>query len=394
MRRPTLRPFALILGCLAAALPAAAQDYWPTGGWRASAPEAQGLDPGALSAFDAELAAGKHGYVDSMLVIRNGHVVFERAYRHDYDRLFAGRDQTRGPYNYYDPDWHPYYRRGELHTMQSVSKSVTSALIGIAIRQRGIPGVDAKVLPYFDGFRIPDRDPRREAMTIRDLLTMTAGIKWDESTVTYTDPANSCAQMEQSRDWIQYVLDQPMAGQPGARFVYNSGATQLLSYILKKATGREAHQFAAERLFTPLGIKTHFWKTTPLGLADTEGGLYLTPRDLAKIGYLYLNDGIWEKRRLLPEGWVAASVAPAVTISETSPRRYGYKWWLLPNGSGGYAWLANGYGGQYLIVVPEQRLIAVFTGWNIYDRPALNPQLALDRVLAAIKGASRTRAAS
>jgi len=364
---------------------AGVQEYWPTTAWRTATPSSQGMDADALGAFDAEIAAGRHGYVDGMLVVRNGFVVFERSYRHDYDALFQGKDQRRGPYNYYDPDWHPYYQRGDLHTMQSVSKSVTSALVGIAIRGRRIPGIDARVMPYFTGFRTPDRDRRRDAMTLRDLLTMTAGIEWDESSVPYTDPANDCARMEQSRDWIQYVLDQPMAEEPGSRWVYNSGATQLLSYILKVATGREAHQFAADELFGPLGIRRYHWKTTPLGLADTEGGLYLTSRDLAKIGFLYLHDGVWDGRRILPEGWVAASVAPVVKISDSTPRRYGFKWWLLPNGSGGYAYAANGYGGQYLIVVPEQQLIAVFTGWNIYDRPALSPQLALDRVLGAVR---------
>jgi CubicO group peptidase (beta-lactamase class C family) len=359
--------------------------YWPTRGWRTSSPAGQGLDPAPLSAFDTELAAGKHGYVTGMLVIRNGHVVFERAYKHDFARLFEGRDQRRGPYNYYDPDWHPYYRGTPLHTIQSVTKSVTSALIGIAIGRGEIGGTDEKMSRYFEGHRIPDTDPRRAAMRLRDVLTMTAGIRWDESSVTYTDPANSCARMEQSDDWVQFVLDQPMAAQPGSTFVYNSGATQLLSQLIHKATGKHADEYAAEHLFGPLGIDRFFWKRTPTRLADTEGGLYLTARDLAKIGYLYLNDGVWEGRRLLPEGWVSASLAPAV---DTGLRgwRYGYKWWVLPGGEQGRPALAaaRGYGGQYLFVVRDLQLLAVFTGWNIYDRPALDPQLALDRVLQAV----------
>ena len=123
------------------------------GEWTTSRPEAEGLDGAALLALDQEFAAGRHGYVDGMLVVRHGRVVFERSYVHDYDRLFVGKDQRRGPYNYYDPDWHPYYKRGPLHTLQSVSKSVTSALIGVALRRGEIPSVDAKVLP------LPDRVP-------------------------------------------------------------------------------------------------------------------------------------------------------------------------------------------------------------------------------------------
>lgn len=376
-------------GCSAAQGPPSAVP-WPTREWAASSPEAEGLNGAALAALDAEFAAGTRGQVTGMLVVRHGKVVFDKSYRHDFDRLFEGRDPARGPYNYYDPDWHPYYQHGPLHTMQSVSKSVTSALIGIAIGRGELPGVDTKLMPYYAGdFRLPDADPRRADLTLRHLLTMTAGIKWDESTVTYTDPANSCAGMEKSDDWIQFVLDQPMADTPGTRFVYNSGATELLSQLLKKATGKQADEYAAEHLFAPLGITTTYWKRTPKGLSDTEGGLYLTARDLAKIGYLYLHDGVWDGRRLLPEGWVNASTTPLVDTRPGQPRsrKYGYQWWVLPYGDGSqHAYAALGYGGQRLIVVPEHDLIAVFTGWNIYEHAEFTPYDALDLVLAAVKG--------
>lgn len=362
---------------------AAPAESWPTKGWPASTPEAQGLDPAALGSLDRELAAGKHGYIDSMLVIRHGSVVFEKSYPHDYDGLFVGKGKP-GLYNYYDPEWHPYWKRTELHTMQSVSKSVTSALIGIAMRRGEIPGVDAKVMPYFSAFKVKP-DPRRDRMALRDVLTMTTGIQWDESSTSYTDAKNNCAEMEATEDWIQYVLDQPMAEGPGKQFEYNSGATQLLSYLIEKTTGQEADDYAKEHLFGPLGIE-YAWKRTPKGLADTEGGLYLRPRDLAKLGLLYMKDGVWEGKRILPEGWVKDSTAWHVGASR-GRRGYGYKWWVLARkGPGTYdAYAALGYGGQRLIVVPELELIAVFTGWNIYDKPELDPNLALDRVLRAVK---------
>ena len=184
-------------------------ETWPTKGWPVSTPEAQGLDGALLGSFDRELAAGQHGYVDGMLVIRHGSLVFEKSYPHDYESLFVGKGAP-GLYNYYDPAWHPYWKRGELHTMQSVSKSVTSALVGIAMRRGEIPGVDAKVMPYFSAFKTKP-DPRRDAMTLRDVLTMTTGIQWDESSSSYTNAKNNCAEMEAKDDWIQYVLDQPMA---------------------------------------------------------------------------------------------------------------------------------------------------------------------------------------
>ena len=376
-----------IAGC-GTAPPTAPAVVWPTKDWVVSTPEAEGLGAAPLATLDREFAAGAHGQVTGLLVTRRGRVVFERQYTHDFDRLFEGRDPVRGAYNYYDPDWHPYYQHGRLHTMQSVSKSVTSALVGIAIGRGELPPVSTKVMPLFASFRQPPSDPRRDAMTLDHVLTMTTGIQWDESTVAYTDPANSCAGMEKSPDWIQFVLDQPMADAPGTRFVYNSGATELLSQLIKQGTGKHAHEYAAEQLFAPLGITDTYWKTTPTGLADTEGGLYLTARDLAKIGYLYLHDGVWEGRRLLPEGWVAKSTTPLV---DTRPgversRKYGYQWWVLPTATGTTtAYAALGYGGQRLIVVPELELVAVVTGWNIYDHPEVAPYTALDRLLEAVR---------
>jgi len=342
------------------------------------------LDATVLDRLDADLSRGKHGYVDGFLVIRNGRVAYEKTYRHDYAKLFqAAPDRVPGPYNYYDPAWYPYEHGSDLHTMQSVSKSVTSALVGIAIRRGEISGVDAKAVPYFSAYRVA-ADPRRERMTLKDLLTMTSGIRWDETTVDYTDPANSCARMEASEDWIQFVLDQPMAAEPGSTFVYSSGVTELLAEVLRKATGKQADAYAAEHLFGPLGISRFYWKKTPTGHPDTEGGLYLTARDLAKIGYLYMKDGVWDGRRILPEGWAAASTRrQSDPTGEDATMKYGYQWWVLPGKTPSYAGI--GYGGQLLVVVPSLELIAVFTGWNIYDKPALTAEFARDRVLEAIR---------
>jgi CubicO group peptidase (beta-lactamase class C family) len=354
---------------------------YPTNGWPVSTPAAEGLDAAVLDRLDAELASGKHGYVDGMLVIRRGRVVYEKSYRHDYAKLFeTAPDRVPGPYNYYDPAWYPYEHGSDLHTLQSVSKSVTSALVGIAVRRGEIPGVGAKAMPYFSAYRVAS-DTRRDRMTLKDLLTMTSGIRWDETTVDYTDPGNSCARMEASKDWIRFVLDQPMAAEPGSTFVYSSGVTELLSEVLRKATGKHADAYAAEHLFGPLGISRFYWKKTPTGHPDTEGGLYLTPRDLAKIGYLYLKDGVWEGKRILPEDWAAAS-----TQRQSDPKgtmEYGYQWWVLPGSTPAYAGI--GYGGQLLVVVPSLELIAVFTGWNVYDKPALGATWARDRVVEAVE---------
>ncbi len=364
-------------------LPALAAD------WPRSTPEAEGLAAQPLEAFDAELKRGDHGHVDSMLVIRHGRIVFERSYDRDYARPFdAKRHGPRGIYNYYDDAWHPYYRATRLHTMQSVSKRVTSLLVGVAIARGEIAGVEAQAARYLKGFRM-NGDARQERLTLKHLLTMTAGIAWDESTVDYTDPKNSCAAMEASKDWVQFVLDQPMAEEPGKSFVYNSGATELLAEVLRQATGKQADDYAREHLFRPLGVESFYWKRIPTGLPDTEGGLYLLPLDLAKLGRLLLSDGVWEGRRLLPEGWVRDSVTPHVSATSRSKQalQYGYKWWLVPAREGRPRVIAAlGYGGQQLLVVPELDLIAVFTGWNIYgDHPDLPVMLSSERVLASVK---------
>jgi CubicO group peptidase (beta-lactamase class C family) len=180
-----------------------------------------------------------------------------------------------------------------------------------------------------------------------------------------------------------------MAAEPGSTYVYNSGVTMLLDHILYRATGEHALAYAERRLFAPLGITEYYWKQTPAGETDAEGGLYLAARDLAKIGYLYARDGKWEGNRILPEGWVAAATSPHSKPGWGGDDwRYGYQWWLVPytaNGKQSHAWSAVGYGGQRLFVLPEYDLIAVFTAWNIYAGPELDENYALKRLIEAIK---------
>ena len=387
---PELRLLALLF-TLFSGTSVLADASWPTSGWPESTPAEQGVNVDVLRRLDDEFVSGKHGYIDSMLVIRNGHVVYEKFYEHDYDSAFKSQpEQSRGPYNYYDPDWHPYYQRGPLHSMQSVSKSVTATLIGIAIGEGRISGPQAKAAPFFDDYKSADDDPRRAAMTLRDLLTMTAGIQWDEDSYPYTDPRNTCAVMEGSDDWTGYVLSLPMAADPGTTYVYNSGVTMLLDHVLFRATGEHSLAYAEKRLFAPLGIKEYYWKQTPAGETDSEGGLYLAARDLAKIGYLYARDGIWDGKRILPEGWVQAATAPLVDPGFGGEHwRYGFQWWLVPyeGGQHKYAWTGIGYGGQQLLVVPEYDLVAVFTGWNIYGTPSLDENYTLPIMIEAVRTA-------
>lgn len=378
-------PICLALALVACYQTSEDQTFWPTEEWAVSSPEVEGMEPARLAALDASLST-EHGNIDGMLVIRHGRIVYEQSYERDYDTPFDAGVQPPGQYNYHDPEWHPYYQRGPLHTVQSVTKSVTSTLIGIAIRRGEINGVDVPVIDFLDGYEVANLDERKRSMTLEDILTMRTGIEWDEDSLPYTDPENSCAGMEGSDDWIQFVVERPMSHQPGQVFTYNSGASHLLSLIIKVSTGKYVDEYAQEHLFGPLGISEYFWKKTPKGFPDTEGGLYLTPRDLAKIGYLYAMDGIWDGVRILPEGWVQASVERSVGDTGWDDKGYGYQWWLIPWGSEhtSYAYTCIGYGGQYLFVVPEHDLIAVFTGWNVYETPSLDVDFALGSVLEAV----------
>jgi CubicO group peptidase (beta-lactamase class C family) len=185
-----------------------------------------------------------------------------------------------------------------------------------------------------------------------------------------------------------------MEAEPGTVFEYNSGASMLLSAVIKESTGMFINKYAERYLFKPLGITRYYWKITPTGLPDTEGGLYLDPYDLAKIGYLYLNDGIWDGRRILPEGWVKATVTPHVAdVAPNNDRvnaAYGYQWWLSPydNQSKDYVYACSGYGGQYLLVAKKFNLIAVINGWNIYGRSSISGRVFFDYVVKAIVDAS------
>jgi len=368
---------ALLLAVLVSAAAAQSancpQDKFPGASWDKGGASALKLDQELLTTLQADLKSGQYGYVDSLLVIRCGAVAADHHYPHDYQKIYGELAKKKspltptlnGPYNYYDPTWHPFYRDTGLHTIQSVSKTVTSVTIGVAMTRGEFPSLDRPVLDFFDVAKVKNVDDRKRRLTIRHLLSMTAGLEWYED-VAYDDPKNSCMVMESLDDWIPYVIDQPMVEEPGKKFVYNSGATELLAHIFKQATGQDIQDYAARHLFAPLGIEKFHWKRTPTGLTDTEGGLYLRPEDLARIGYLFLRNGRWAGKQIVSEDWVRQSTTPSISIAETVD--YGFKWWL-PKYGDKHGWAAVGFGGQRMLLLPEHDLIVVFTGWNIPGNP-------------------------
>lgn len=378
-------------------LSAAAQTTAPGAAWPTAEPAAVGLNRAVLDSLDQEIQSGKYGYVDHVLIIRHGKVAWDKRYAHDYVAAYADSLHVKGPlnasdfsgpYNYYNPWWHPYYRGETLHTLQSVSKTVTSVIFGVAVTRGDIASVDRPVLSFFDTTAVSNIDDRKRHLTIRHLLTMTGGFDWNEA-VSYMDPRNSATQLEASPDWVKFVINRPMAAEPGAVWAYNSGGSVLLADVFRKATGTDIEEYAAKYLFAPLGIHHWYWKRSPTGLIDTEGGLYLEPADLARIWYLFLHNGEWNGQRIVSADWVKTSVSPLVrTNAAATGPRYGLSWWLYPeNGdTTHFYWSGNGFGGQFPVVFPEQDMVVVVNSWNILRGKSLPMRPTLDRLSKAVVG--------
>jgi len=385
------------VGLLVLAGNAGAQTLWPTHKWTMTTPSEVGLDARALAAFDADISEGKYGYIDSMLVIRHGKIAYERYYGHDYEKIYYDEAKTpgplvvgslTGPYNYFNAWWHPYYQDSMLHTMQSVTKSVTSLVIGIAVGHNEFPDLDTPVLNFFAPGSVANVDDRKRRLTIRHLLTMTTGLDWNED-LPYTDPDNTWTALQETSDWVQFTIDRPMSGEPGKAFQYNSGATLILGEIFNRATGIDLEEYAVEHLFRPLGIDDYFWKRTPRGLVDTQEGLYISTRDIARIAYLVLERGQWDGEQVVPEEWLRDSIEPFVPVNDDRSWEYGYKWWLihyLYEGEDQLAVLGLGFGDQIPIVLPELDIVAVFTGWNtLPDQPELDVDETIQRIVSSLK---------
>jgi CubicO group peptidase (beta-lactamase class C family) len=372
---------------------------WPTKNWPKGTPARVGLDEETLKNLDADIASGKYALTDSFRVFRCGMEVFAGQYHHDYSQIYAKEAKTKGPlnarltgrYNYFDTEWHPYYHATDLHTMQSVSKTITSVIYGVAITRGDFKAsLKTPVLKYFDLAKVKNVDDRKRHITVENLLTMTSGMNSEELFYPESSdtPENDFVHMEASDDWVQYAIDEPIVEEPGRNFTYSSADTELLAYIFQKETGQDIDTYAEKYLFTPLGIK-HYWKRDYAGNVDTEGGLYLNDEDLAKLGFLYLNNGLWEGKHIVSADWVKQSVAPHVPMPYTvegGRLYYGFSWWLIPL-NGEYAWMATGIGGQELMVFPRQNLIVVFTGWDVLNG-GTDVNLLLPRLLPAVKAAA------
>lgn len=252
-------------------------------------------------------------------------------------------------------EWHDK-AADRVGAIYSCTKSILSALIGIAIAQGHIGSLEQPISDYFESIR-RSTDERKRAITLKHLLTMTPGLEWPDFDKPYWS-------MKRKEDWIAFILDQPMAHEPGEAFTYNSGGSHLLSAILTQATGLSAFDYAQRELFGRLEFRRPRWNSSG-GISEGGAGLHLSSVDMAKFGQLYLQRGRWNGEQLLPEGWVEQSTAVhhkgLLHYEPPIFGEYGYHWWLSAEEHNGAAdlFFAKGYGGQYIFVIPPLDLVAV-----------------------------------
>ncbi|MBK9409745.1 MAG: prolyl oligopeptidase family serine peptidase [Gemmatimonadetes bacterium] len=340
----------------------------------------------ALTAFADSAARGDFGYVDAVHVVRNGVPLISRTFPRSYEGVYAMK-KPPGVFNYQDPNWHPFYQGRTLHTLQSVSKSIVSLVYGVAIARKDIATIDQPIAQFIPAHAAAFRDSVRRKITIRHLLTMTSGISWPEGG-GYGSDDDITQRMENSSDWVSLVLAQPMETEPGTKYHYNDGAAALLAEVFRGATGVDLQVYAERHLFAPLGITRFHWKRSSGGLTDSEGGLYLEPADLAKLGQLMLDQGMWNGTRLVSAEWVAESVRGQQPVKPGQPParvNYGLMWWTVGPGvlqdSGAYfGW---GYGGQYVFVFPKTRTVAVLNQW-MFQGQEIQPIAFARRIERAI----------
>jgi len=308
------------------------------------------MDPEMLATM-LELIDEQGYRIDSLSVIRNGYLVLDF---------------------YFAP-----FKSGELHIVHSCTKSVVSTLIGIAIQAGYIESIDVTVLDFFPDKDIQNIDPDKRSITLGDLLIMGSGIRCRDS---YLYDWQGLREMMKSPDWVEYFLSLPMEVPPGSKFEYCNSGSYTLSAILQETTGMTTLQFARQYLFDPLGIQDVDWPESPEGINYGWGEMSLNPHDMAKIGYLYLNGGRWAELQVIPETWVEAATSPQIHAGTLSDD-YGYQWWV---DRGGY-YMALGYAGQYIIVVPDQELVVVFTS-DLPERDFFVPEILFnDYILPAIQ---------
>ena len=330
-------------------------------GWNTATPAEVGIDPGPIGDMVRAVVDGDLAYTHGVIVARHGRLAVEE--------YFYGFD------------------RETLHDMRSASKTITSTLVGLAVQEGRIDGSDAKALAYFPQYhRYANWDSRKADISVRHLLTMSSGLDANDS-----DPLSEASegryQSQTARpDWIKLALDAPMMEDPGTQPLYGGANPMILGGILANVAGEPVEWFAHRTLFEPLGIDNYKFFLDPTGVVYMGGGLWMRPRDMAKYGQMYVDEGTWHGQRVLDEEWIEESWQKYGRLRplERNGHQYGYLWWhhVYEIGDETIATLeARGNGGQYIFVVPSLDLVVVITSGNFRNGKTREPEDILRRFI-------------
>jgi CubicO group peptidase (beta-lactamase class C family) len=343
-------------------------------GWQTASLSEVGISEEKIGQAVARIRDGTYQNVHSILIVKNGKLVFEEyfdGYVFDYNG-----DEYRGAFTEFGVD--------TTHNLASVTKSVTSALVGIAIDRGLIEGVDEPVFAFFPEYASLN-DEEKDTITLYHLLTMTSGLEWNEMDLSYGDTRNDLIQLFIVSDPKAYILSKPVISEPGTEWYYNGGGTNLLGEAIREVSGLRMDDFAEEYLFDPLDITNYEWDYINSDMVHASGNLRLQPRDMAKFGYLFLNRGVWNGERIISEEWVEESTKKHVSPSWADG--YGYQWWLKTYRSDSISvdsFYAAGWGGQRIIVFPSLDLVLVFTGGNYVGQEPVD-EIVVRYILPAVQ---------
>jgi CubicO group peptidase (beta-lactamase class C family) len=322
--------------------------------WRCADMVASGIESSKIIELIKQIRDGEHGDIHSFLVVKDNQLVVEE--------YFAENGRKHGPFI-------TRLFRDKVHHLASTTKSVTSTLVGIAIDRGFIRDVEDPIHRYLPAY-VPLFSEDKKRIRIRDMLTMTPGFEWRQFGVS--DDRNDGMRMWETEDVIRYVLQKPLEAEPGRKFNYTNGVPTVTGAILKHAVGMEVEEFAEKYLFCPLGIPQYVWTSYPDGSIETDGGLALRSRDLAKIGQLFLNNGTWNGERILSERWVLESTKERLRFGRFNRWGYGYHWMQAESRIGNHvvrSYFVPGDGNQILAVFPDFAMVVVFTAGNYGKDP-------------------------
>ena len=331
-------------------------------GWKITSLKNVNIDSIKLQTTVDKICDGTLENIHSVVIVKEGKLVFERyfsGYKFKYDAKEFKGEFTE-------------FNQNQIHNLASVTKSITSILFGIARDKGFIDSVNVKVFNFFPKYSYLN-DSLKDKITLWHLLTMTSGLKWNEQDIFYSEVENDIIQLFIVQDPVKYILSKPMIHPAGTNYYYNGGNTNLLGKIIQETSGFKLDEFAKKYLFDPLGIRQYEWLHIKPDMVYASGDLKLRPRDMAKIGYMMLNNGKWKSNKIVSQNWIEESITPYVHFNGNDG--YGYQWWIKKYELGNTSFnsfAAEGWGGQNIIVFPDLDVVVVITGGNYITRTPNN----------------------